>query len=415
MRIPGTTLSAGDFRLLLPILLSQGFGLACGVAGVALISAWVAPGDYGIFGVFVTIAPLGATVVYAGLVRFVARHWRGSTERARLLREVLRSAARKSVWIAAAAVVATLLIAPGNPFAFGVLLFASAVLTGLLQFSQSALQSSREHWRDLAISAPSSLVRSFAPALLYAATGWGILALLLGFTAYGAVGTALGALGLRRYWHVTTTAGSRVLTPEYDGPRFVVLAIAAWVMTGLHRWIVAWQFGAESAGYFTLGANVGGILPTMLGMALMQFQQPQWFAAAANDSADARRRLFRTIDRQALGFTAASVLAAALVQAIMPVLIGTLVGARYANASAFVLAAGCAATALIIGSFYHTGLIAVHRERACTAADLSGATLLAIGALVSARIGMDWFVRWLVVSPLVPWLVNRRVAWRAIA
>lgn len=406
-------LSATDLReRLLPILLAQATGLACGIIGVRLTSSLVAPADYGIYGVFVTLAPLGATVVFAGLVKFVSRHWQDCANRPQLVREVISAGGRKIVWLAAACAAVTAAMSPGQPWRYGAFLFASATLLTAMQLGQSALQASREHWRDLGVSAAASVSRSFAPPLLYAATGWGLAALLAGFSAHALVGALFAAGALRRWWRSTGGRAEPVLTTEYDGARFVVLAIAAWVVAGLYRWIVAWRFGSETAGYFTLATNVGGILPTMLGGMLLLFYQPQWFAAPI-DTPEARRRVFDWIDRVAFGFSVLGSVAAVGVHLLMPLLIGPLVSERYVDASVFVLATGCAASAVMIGNYYHAGLIAVHRERACTHVDLSGAACLVVGALVGASLGLEWLTRWLIVSPLVPWLVNRTLARRA--
>ena len=61
---------------LIPILLAQAFGIGCGVAGVKLNSTLVPPEALGVYGVFLTFAPVGAWVVHAGLVKFVVRHYR---------------------------------------------------------------------------------------------------------------------------------------------------------------------------------------------------------------------------------------------------------------------------------------------------------------------------------------------------
>ena len=408
-------ISPADLRQrLLPIVLAQATGLACGIAGVKLTSRLVAPEDYGTYGIFVSLASVGAGVIYAGMVKYVSRHWQDAPDRPALARAILAGTLRKTPWLLGAVVAATLLAAPGQKFAYGTLLFASALFLTLLQLAQSALQAARENWRDCGISAGVSVARSFGPPLLYAATGAGRLALLAGFALQALLGALLGGWNMRRWRpRAAGPAPARAIDPFYEGPRLVTLALAAWVLAGLNRWLVAWFFGAEVAGHFTLASNIGAIVPTMLGMVIMQYAQPHWFAADIG-SREARLRLFRDVDRVALAYTAGAVALLVLLQLAMPRLIGVLVDERYAFATHFVLVTGCSTTALTIGMYYHTLLFAAKRERACTLTDLSGAAGTIAGGLVTAAAGLAWFRGWLILSLLVPWLVNRTLARRAV-
>ncbi len=408
-------ITSDDFRQrLLPILCSQAVGLACGVVGVRLTSQLVDPADYGVYGVFVSLASIGVGVVYAGLIKFVSRNWQGSIDRPGLTSEVLAATLRKTPWLLAACVGATLLAAPGHKVIFGGLLFASAFLLALTQLAQSALQAAREHWRDLGLAASVSVTRSFAPPLLYRATGAGLTALLIGFVLQSLVGVLLGTVQLRRWWRgARAESATRILTPIYDGPRFVILAIAAWILAGMNRWLVAWLFGAETAGYFNLASNIGFILPNVFGTVILLYVQPQWFALVINHP-EARRKLLREVDRVALIYTLLALGMAAGIHAGMPLLIGPLVSVRYLSATTFVLMTGCSTVSLTVGIFYHVMLLAARRERACTKADLGGAACLILGSVVSASAGLAWFKGWLVLSPVVPWLVNRTLARRAL-
>ena len=46
--------------------------------------------------------------------------------------------------------------------------------------------------------------------------------------------------------------------------------------------------------------------------------------------------------------------------------------------------------------------------------DAAGGACLVVGSVASAAVGLEWFTRWLVVAPLVPWVVNRSIARRAL-
>lgn len=408
-------ISSDDFRLrLLPILCAQGLGLACGVIGVRLVSQYVAPADYGAYAVFMTLATVGGGVIYAGPLKFLARHWLAATNRPALLREIAGAILRKAPRLAVAAAAATLLVAPDRPVEYGILLAAAAFALTLALLGQAALQAAREHWRDLGVAAGMSVGRSFAPPLLYVATGAGLYALMGGFLLHAIGGALLGAIALRRWWpRADSLATQPTLTAVYDSPQFAVLAMAGWLLAGLNRWIMAWFFGVEPAGYFTLAANLGAILPSVAGMVLLQYEQPLWFATPA-DSETERRALLSRVDRIAAGYTLAAFSLAAVVHTAMPWLTGTLVHARYATATGFVFMAGCFAAAVIVALYYHTLLLAARCERSCAVTDLSGAAVLIAGGLLSAATGLAWFKAWLVVSPSVPWLVNRTLARHAL-
>lgn len=400
-------------RHLVPIVLAQGIGLACGIAGVRLVSAWVAPADFGALAVFVSAAGVGASVIFAGLVKFVSRHWRESPDRAGLLRAVAAALVRKSVWLLPVAVGAAWLAAPeGKRLLYAALFFACAFLLGAVQLAQSSLQAMREHYRDLGLAATLSIGRSFLPPLLYATTAGGLAALLVGFSLHALVAVAVGAWLLGTWWRQPLGAPT-TLPATYEGWRFVLLALAGWALLGMNRWLVAALFGIEAAGFFALAANIGAILPTMAGSVLLQFFQPGWFALPSETPRE-RQALARSVDAVAFAHALLGLLLVLALHRAMPLLVGTLVDERYRPAAQFVFAAGCATLAYTLGSFYHALLIAARLERSCFHVDLSGAAILVAGSAASALAGMDWFTRWLILSPVVPLLVNRQLARRAL-
>jgi hypothetical protein len=97
---------------------------------------------------------------------------------------------------------------------------------------------------------------------------------------------------------------------------------------------------------------------------------------------------------------------------IAPLLIGPLIRENYRPAVGLLLAAGCSALALTTGQFYHALLLAGKRERSCGPVDLTSAGVLLVGTLAAAACGEQWFLRWLMISPLVPWAINRPLARR---
>jgi hypothetical protein len=145
---------------------------------------------------------------------------------------------------------------------------------------------------------------------------------------------------------------------------------------------------------------------------ILQYFQPQWFAIGTDEAAC--RQLLRQVDRAAAIYTVLAVGLTVALQMGMPLLVGPLINERYLPASSFVLMTGLATTTLIVGVYYHSLLLAAKRERACTAADLSGAACLIAGSVAGACLGLAWFKGWLVLSPVVPWLINRTLAKRAL-
>lgn len=401
----------GAFARIVPITLIQAVGLACGVVGVKITSWLVPPADYGTYGVFLTFTPLGMWVVHAGLVKFVNRHWAAASDPGALLRGVARAALRKTLWLLPAAAAAAALLSTRQDWrgVFPAIFFAAALLSfGAL--AQAALQAARQHWRDLAVSSTGSVTRSFVPPLLYAAAGGSMIALYAGYCLHAFALAAAGAWALRRHWR-SGAPEVRALPPVYEGPLFVVLAAAGWMLAGLNRWTLAFFFGPTETGYFVLAGNLAALVPSMLGTIALQYFQPGFFAAASEDPQD-RQRLARRVDQVALGHTALTLAGLATLRGIAPWLIGPLISENYRPALDLLLAAGCSTLALTTGLFYHSLLLAGKRERACGPVELAAAAVLVAGGLTTAACGEPWFLRWLLVSPAIPWVINRPLARR---
>jgi len=400
-----------DFRAhLLPILLGQCAGLGLGVLGVRLASHWVAPADYGVYGLFVSLTPLGLGVVQAGLLKFVSRHW--PEERARLRRGVLRSFWRKTPWLlGAAALVACFVPAPW-PLAFPALAVAATALA-LQALVQTALQAERENWRDFGAGLVASSLRTLLPLALYAGVAAQLGSLLGGFALHAVLAAA--AAWLIGGW--TRAAADDSADPAcratYEGPRFVVLALAGWIMGASGRSIVLGFFGAEEAGYFTLASNVALVVVSVLFALVQQFVQPRLFVAAGSGTADAPR-LARITDATGLAFLLAGVAGLFALAALLPHLVGSLVGPSYAAATRWVLPAGCYHLAILGSTFPHLLLLAARRERACGPPELASALVLLAGAIGTAAWGAEPFRWFALFSPVIPWLTARPLARRAL-
>ena len=395
---------------LLPIALGQVIGMGCGVIGVKISSYLVAPADYGQYGLFLTATPLGMWVVHAGLIKFTASYWGKTHNRAQLLHEMRPAFARKLPWLALATATIALVIAPQDRLVVFLLLLFTATLLSGTALAQTALQSARQNWRDFGVTCTASVTRTFLPPLLYAATGGTVLALYCGMGMHALLVSGVAALTLRPYWSRPATVAGPQLTAIYEGPLFVWLAVAGWIMSGLNRWILAAFFGTATAGYFVLASNIALIAAALLGTIFTQYFQPGFFAAPNRTDSD-RRGLAGHVDFVALGYCASALTGLGLLRYVAHWLVGSLISENYRPAIPYIMPAGFFLTAMITSSFYHFMLLAGQREKACAPVDLSSAGVLALGCIAAAALGGEtWLQIWLLATPLVPWLINRPLA-----
>lgn len=399
---------------LVPIVLAQGISFFCGVAGVWLNSHFIPPDVMGFYGVFLTFTPLGMWVVYAGLFKYVSRHWAACSRRDEMVRQVVGVWKRRLPWLAGLVVVAAFMIAPSSPSLAAMValtLVVSAALLSLGALAQCALQAERSHWSDCAVAASASLSRSFLPPLLYAATGGAAVALLVGFSGHTLVMTLAGAYALRaviRSKRPVSTSESN-MEAVYGGPLFVLVALSGWFLAGLNRWLIAWQFGHTAVGYFTLMGGAATMVTTMLGTVVLQYFQPGLFACGDRPG-ESRQTLARQTDLGTVIYAALGAAGLIVANAAAPLLIGSLVSPAYRDALVWLLPAGCFGIATYMALFYHTMLLAARLERACGPVDLTTAGVLSAGCVIAAMGGSEWLTRWLLVTPLVPWLLTRPLA-----
>jgi O-antigen/teichoic acid export membrane protein len=409
------TLFARARDRLLPIVLSQFVGLLCGIGGVRLVSQWVPPATLGSYGIFLTFTTLGLWVVHAGLIKFIVRHWAETTDKNALLRAALRSWARKLVWLAVAAGIAAAAIdylGGVRGLFIATPLFISAALLSLGVLAQNTVQAARRYWTDFAISVTGSITRTFIPPVLFLISGHA-LGLYLGFGIHACCFAAVALWTLRAHLRPTPAiTHAPTVTPIYDGAFFATLSMIGWVLTGVNRWIVAGFLGETSAGLFTLAGNLAQIAPAMLGAVFMQYFQPGLFSAPHATPSE-RRALASRVDRIAAVYTLLALAGIAGVHLLTPWLIGTLIDERYRAALAYIAGAGCFSAAVIIGQFYHALLLAGRRERACGPVDLTAAAILILGGLATMKLGGESaFLRWLLITPIIPWVISRSLARR---
>lgn len=398
---------------LLPILLSQAIGLICGMLGVRILSHWVEPGVLGSYGVFLTFTTMGHWLVHAGIIKFITSHWALAQDQGGLWRACLRSWAAKLVWLVPAAAAAAWFInqlGGPPPLVTAGPLFIAAAFASLGVLSQSALQAGRRYWTDFAVSAVGSITRTFAPPILFLVMSQEA-GLYLGFGIHALCFASAAFWTLRKYCFASARNPTPiVIPPVYDGIFFATLSAVIWTLSGMNRWIMAGFFGETQAGLFTLAGNLAQIIPAMLGAVFMQYFQPGFFTAP-HSTVSERWALARRVDILAGAYTLIALGGVVALHGLAPWLIGPIIAENYRPAIGYVVGAGCFSIAVSSGQFFHVMLLAVKNERACGPVDLGLAVVLITGGLLAASLGgEDWFIRWLLITPLIPWLLARPLA-----
>jgi hypothetical protein len=328
-------------------------------------------------------------VVHAGLIKFTARHWAASPDRGALLREVLRAGARKLPWLVVATIAAALAMNAAGFLRLWPALFASSALLSTGLIAQTALQAERSHWNDFAISSAASLSRSFVPPLLYLFASGSLLALETGFCLHTAV-FSCGCLYLLNKYRPVNPTGPSQLKSVYEGPLFILLSLAGWLMTAVNR-------------------NLTLITTSMLCIVFVQYFQPGLFASASEEPKP-RHKLARRVDLIAAAFCLLALVGVLALRVIAPWLVGPLISENYRAALDTIVPAGFFSVAVLTAQFFDTMLLAGHREKACGPVDFSTALVLASGGFGAAWAGERWFSLWLVVTPSVPWILSRPLA-----
>jgi len=331
-----------------------------------------------------------------------------------LLRQLFQAWGERLPWLALAAVAGAFAmgrLAGISGWVVAPTLFVSAALLAAAAIAQSALQAERAHWRDCAVTVAGSVARTFAPPLLFVALGGANNALWLGFAFHAAFVALAAGWFFRNTWRQGTRDGATALDigTAFSGPLFNALAISSWVLAGMNRWIVAAFFGETEAGYFTLAGGAAVVLCATLGAVFVQYFQPGFFALA-DHAPENRAAVARRVDLVAAGYALVAVAVVTTFAAVAPALVGTWIGEKYRASLPWILPAGCFGTATITTVFYSSLLLAGRRERSCGPVELSTAAVLVFGSVASAAAGAEWLGRWLIATPLVPWLLTRPLA-----
>lgn len=401
-----------------PILLGQGVGVLCGLAGIRLLSTWVPPDVLGLYGLCLILAPAGGLLTHHGLARHAARHWPLEGNPREYYDTWLAAARRTSLLLLGLLLLALAGLSATNDIPFGRTLpwLCIAALTGAYgALLHAVLQTSRAYWSDCAASCANSVARTGGPLLALWIAGVTVPVLLAGF----AVPQALVLLAA--WWwllgrRLPPTQPRSPAKPGIDPPDVSTYARAFWwigactlVGAGLHRAGAAVCLDAVELGYFTLAGNLAFVIPNVLSAALSQFLYPRLFAHARRDEAAPPSTWLRPVAITAVIFSVIAWGSTLALHALAPRLMGPLIDPDYAGALPYLIANGGYATALALGHFAQLPAIAAGRPHAARRAMIGLVVLLAAGSGVTALVSPDAYVLWLTLSPLAAG------AWLAVA
>ena len=400
-------------RQWLPIGLGQLTALACGLAGVHLVTRWVRPEDLGVYGLFLSLVPLGGMLTHAGLIKHFSRHWHAAADKPAYLRHWLIGTLRPTLWLIGAGILVAALGVLSPVALFGAVILVAAGLAGALaQAFQLGVQSIARHWLDLGLTATHSLTRTFLPLLGVALTGAGIVALLGGFLLHVLIAAAVSFMVIvvlgrpGRANHAAANAPPASL--QTYTRLFLLNGALALINQGIVRWCVGLAFDVETLGYVTMAGNLAAVGPSMLAGALWQYHYPQLLNAHHRaDDAAVRRLADRTLAWMLGGCVAGGLLLAAL----LPWLPGRLVALEYVDAIGYIMPlfafyAGLCGLSLVQGES-----LVMDRPGSALRVTAAGTVALSGGTLLCTLVWPDQLRLWLWVSPL-PALVAARLMLR---
>lgn len=396
----------------IPIGLSQLVAVACGLAGVRLSTRLVPPEQLGVYGLFLSLVPLGTALTHAGLIKHFSRHWVTAPDKPGYLRHWLRHSLRPLAWVPGLGVLAGFagVLAPETWLGPAILVVATLAGVYALAF-QLGVQSAQRYWTDLGLTSIAALTRTFLPLLAFAVTGGRLAALFGGFTLHALILAGAGLLTLRQVTPALPPVSAPAPAESIENYQFFFLLGGGLALAnqGMVRWSAGLAFDDVTLGHITLAGNLGMIGPTILAGALWQFSFPRLLATHRAGDPSALRRAG---NRVLLVYLGTCLAAAAALFLLLPWLAGWLVAERYLVALPYVLPLFSFGSGLGGLSLIHGELLVLDRPKAGLRVGLVATTLLAVGTFFSASLGLRLFLDWLSLSPLlvlpVAWAVMRR-------
>lgn len=383
--------------------------LACGLAGVHLATRWVQPEDLGVYGLFLSLAPLAGMLTHAGLIKHFSRHWLTAEAKPTYLRRWFAASLRPTLWLALAGMaIGGLHVLEPAAWIGAAALVVAGLAGACAQAFQLGVQSASRHWIDLGLTVAHSTTRTFLPLLGLALTGCGLFALIGGYVIHAAF---VGGLGLA----VILRLGGRPALPARttDAPvtslqvytrLFLVNGAMALMNQGIVRWTASATCDEVVLGYITMAGNLAAVGPSMLAGALWQYHYPRLLEAQRTAGAVA---MSRRADRMLAWFLAGSLAGGAVLAALLPWLPGTLVAARYVDALAYVMPLFAFYTSLCGLTLLQGETLVLDRPATAVRVTIAGTVVLTGGTVVAAVAAPAAWWLWFWISPVVTLLAAR--------
>jgi hypothetical protein len=397
----------------LPIGLGQIVAFASGLAGIRLATQWVPPNDFGVYGLFLSLVPLGGMLTHAGLIKHFSRHWLSAPNRAIYLRDWSLAGLRPALWLLFLGMVVG-----------GMQLLAPAVVIGALalivaghagacaQAFHLGVQSAGRYWTDFGLTAINSTTRTFFPLLSIAVSGGSLVALIYGFVIHAVV---IATLGL---WIITRLGRNLPMAKDQSAVipasleiytrYFLVNGIMAVLNQGVIRWCASVAYDATTLGYITMAGNLASVGPSMLAGALWQYHYSKLLASHhTGDRIAVRHRANRALVSMVVG----CVIGGVTLAAVLPHLPNLLIAESYRDALSYVLPLFAFYTGLCGLTLLQGESLVLDRPGLVVCISLVGTLFLSGGTILTTLLAPNHLVLWLWICPLptlgCAWLLVR--------
>ena len=371
-------IDASRLKHLLPLMLVQVVGIACGLIGVRLSSTLIPPAVLGLYGLLLSSQRLGAFVTHQGLVKHVERYWTADTPGRAYGKRLARAALAPTVWLAGGSVIVLLVLNVSGNGAFAarwwLWIVVVNVLTVAAHLTHAALQAEQRYWSHLLLSAAGSVTRTFLPIALILVAGASLDVLGWGFVGHTVVWAAVGFWCLRSAWR----RPARRQIEEIKSPGKMVrtllwAGVFGWVAAAATPWFAAAALDAQTTGYFILAFNLTAVIPASVSAIALSYTFPPLFESARRGAP--KEQLLRATNLTTVITLGVGQVGLLVLAWLGPRLVGPLVNPRYAESMDWILAAGGGGLAAIANVFYGNLLIARGLDRACTQLAASSAVL----------------------------------------
>jgi O-antigen/teichoic acid export membrane protein len=404
-------------RRFVAITLNQGLTLVFGLLGIILVSHIVPERVYGAYGLFLTLTQVGVLLTHSGLTNHTSRYWQresvhvGAYARFLLGRALWLGLPLAGILLAVSALQA---IKRGEVLWLELwpLLMVTNVAVAIGNGATLALNASERHWAVFTLNGLACFARAvlpiafallLAPTVLALSTGYTVHALVLAFT----IVVLFRHIKLARPEDTDLVPRWRKELREFGRP-FVIMGLGGWLLLNADRWVVAFAFGEERLGLFSLATNVASVIPAFVCAGLMQRFFPAVFRASDRARTEQDwRNLARKCDYLTLLFLGLSVGGLCVLQVVGPLLVGWLIGAKYAASMPLLLPAGMGAVASQANQFEYLLLQGQHNSSGMVKVMLALAAMRTAGSIIAGAISWPVFLGWMLLSTVLVSVLGR--------